>query len=297
METIEGNPAAGQLLEIDVFDNGNPLSFTLTKDSSWLELSATSGTTPATITASASVAGLTAGEYRGAISVTAAGADNSPLEVPCVLRVRPAITVMPYWGLFAFATGGNQAPAETLIVTATDGVSNIPFTANPEKIWLTVIPNFGTTPGTVAVVSDVIHTPAGRTVRSNVTVTPDDSGLTPLQVLYTVEIVDTVVLAVREIDDGNLPTAYALGQNYPNPFNPTTQIAFELPTRSQVTLIVYNVLGRQVAMLVNEQLSAGSYVAEWNGRSSSGAEVASGIYFYRLHTEGFTQTKKMVLLK
>ena len=132
METVEGNPSAGQLLVIDVFDNGNPLSFTLTNDSSWLELSATSGTTPATITASASVAG-PAGEYRGAISVTAAGAGNSLLEVPCVLRVRPAIAAMPYWGFFVYATGGNQAPAETLVVTATDGVSNIPFTAIPDS--------------------------------------------------------------------------------------------------------------------------------------------------------------------
>ncbi len=103
--------------------------------------------------------------------------------------------------------------------------------------------------------------------------------------------------AVRDVDEGGLPTTYVLGQNYPNPFNPSTQIAFELPTRSQVTLTVYNVLGQQVATLVNEQLSAGSYVTEWNGRSLSGVQVSSGIYFYRLQTESFTQAKKMILLK
>ena len=296
LETEEGNPSDGQSLQIDVF-NGTPLAFTLSNGPSWLELSATTGTTPETITASSPAIGLTSDDYRGTVSLTAVGASNSPLEVPCVLRVRPAITVMPYWGVFAFATGGNQAPAETLVVTATDGVSNIPFTANPEKVWLNVIPNFGTTPGTLAVVSDVSHTAAGRIVSSNVTVTPDDSGLTPLQVLYKVEIVDTVVLAVRDIDDGNLPATYTLGQNYPNPFNPTTQIAFELPTRSQVTLTVYNVLGHRVATLVNENLPVGRYETEWDGRSESGVEAASGIYFYRLHTESFTQTKKMILLK
>ncbi|MCK4372782.1 MAG: hypothetical protein KAW61_06520 [candidate division Zixibacteria bacterium] len=132
LETEEGNPSDGQSLQIDVFDGGSPLEFSLANGPSWLDLSASIGTTPATITASASVAG-PAGEYRGAISVTAAGAGNSPLEVPCVLRVRPAIAAMPCWGFFVYATGGNQAPAETLVVTATDGVSNIPFTAIPDR--------------------------------------------------------------------------------------------------------------------------------------------------------------------
>ncbi len=295
METVEGNPSAGQLLVIDVFNNGIPLSFTLTNDSSWLELSATSGTTPATITASASVAG-PAGEYRGAISVTAAGAGNSPLKVPCVLRVRPALTAMPYWGFFVFATGGNQAPAETLVVTATDGVSNIPFTAIPDSTWLTVTPNFGTTPETLTVVSDARHYEVGRILKSNLTVTPDDDGLSPIQVFYRVKI-EVAVSVAWDIDDGVLPTAYSLSQNYPNPFNPNTEIAFDLPTRTHVTLTVYNVLGQQVSTLVNEPLAAGSYVADWDGRSSGGAGVASGIYFYRLHSEQFTQTKKMVLLK
>ena len=295
LETVEGNPSAGQLLEIDVFDNGDPLSFALTNDSSWLELSATSGTTPATITASASVAG-PAGEYRGAISVTAAGAGNSPLEVPVVLRVSPALTAMPYWGFFVFATGGNQAPAETLVVTATDGVSNIPFTAIPDSTWLTVTPSFGITPETLTVVSDARQYDVGRILKSNLTVTPDDDGLSPIQVFYRVKI-EVAVTVVRDIDDGVLPTTYTLSQNYPNPFNPSTEIAFDLPTRTQVTLTVYNVLGQQVTTLVNEPLAAGSYVAEWDGRSSSGATAASGIYFYRLHSEQFTQTKKMVLLK
>ena len=102
---------------------------------------------------------------------------------------------------------------------------------------------------------------------------------------------------VRLSDAGNLPGTYALSQNYPNPFNPTTQIAFDLPTKSQVSLTVYNVLGQQVTTLVNEKLAAGKYEADWDGRSSEGNQVASGIYFYRLHTENFTQTKKMILLK
>jgi hypothetical protein len=102
---------------------------------------------------------------------------------------------------------------------------------------------------------------------------------------------------VRANVNDNLPKTFALSQNYPNPFNPNTEVAFDLPVRTHVTLTVYNVLGQQVTTLVNEPLAAGSYVADWNGHSSSGTEAASGIYFYRLHTEQFTQTKKMVLLK
>ncbi|MDH3892510.1 MAG: T9SS type A sorting domain-containing protein [candidate division Zixibacteria bacterium] len=102
---------------------------------------------------------------------------------------------------------------------------------------------------------------------------------------------------VKVTDDNSLPTTFSLGQNYPNPFNPSSSIAFDLPIVTHVRLTVYNVLGQEVTTLVDEKLGQGSYEAEWNGRSSSGNHVSSGIYFYRLHTEQFTQTKKMVLLK
>ncbi len=102
---------------------------------------------------------------------------------------------------------------------------------------------------------------------------------------------------VRLSGSDNLPDEFTLGQNYPNPFNPTTTIKFDLPARAQVSLSVYNVLGQKVTTLVNETLPAGRYETEWDGSSDGGVEVASGIYFYRLHTEQFTQTKKMILLK
>ncbi|MFH1686336.1 MAG: T9SS type A sorting domain-containing protein [bacterium] len=94
-----------------------------------------------------------------------------------------------------------------------------------------------------------------------------------------------------------LPTTWAMSQNYPNPFNPTTEIAFDVPTRSFVTVTVYNVLGQKINDLVNENLAAGSYTTTWDGRTSGGSEVSSGVYFYRIQSEGFTQTKKMMLLK
>jgi Secretion system C-terminal sorting domain len=88
------------------------------------------------------------------------------------------------------------------------------------------------------------------------------------------------------------PERFALDQNYPNPFNPTTRIAFSLPSRSFVSLEVYDPLGRIVATLVHAELAPGSYEKEFNGNG-----LASGIYFYRLHTGSFTQTRKLMLLK
>ncbi len=88
------------------------------------------------------------------------------------------------------------------------------------------------------------------------------------------------------------PNNFALQQNYPNPFNPSTVISYQLPVISKVTLRIYDVLGREVATLVNEEQSAGWKEVEWN---ASG--VASGIYFYRIKAGFFTALKKMTLLK
>ena len=85
---------------------------------------------------------------------------------------------------------------------------------------------------------------------------------------------------------------FTLGQNYPNPFNPETTITFTLPARSAVSLVVYDVLGRRVATLVDGSLSAGPHLAVWDGRA-----CASGVYFYRLLATGFARTNKMLLLK
>ena len=88
------------------------------------------------------------------------------------------------------------------------------------------------------------------------------------------------------------PERYALSQNYPNPFNPSTQIAFTIPRSSLVQLRVYNVLGQEVATLVNGTLVAGTHVVTFN---SSG--LASGMYFYRITAGDYVNAKKMVLLK
>lgn len=94
------------------------------------------------------------------------------------------------------------------------------------------------------------------------------------------------------IDDGNLPTEFLLSQNYPNPFNPSTIINWQSPVAGHQTLKVYDVLGNEVATLVDEFRSAGSYKIEFSSEN-----LASGVYIYCLKTAEFTQTKKMVLLR
>jgi hypothetical protein len=96
---------------------------------------------------------------------------------------------------------------------------------------------------------------------------------------------------IIEVDAG-APKQFALEQNYPNPFNPTTTISYQLPVASQVSLKVYDVLGREVMTLVNGEQEAGVYNLSLNG-----ATLSSGIYFYRLQSGNFVQTKKMMLVK
>ena len=88
------------------------------------------------------------------------------------------------------------------------------------------------------------------------------------------------------------PSSYALMQNYPNPFNPSTKIQFALPTSGNVTLTVYDMLGREVASLVNGMKDAGMHTVPFNARN-----LSSGLYFYTLRSGSFVETKKMMLMK
>ena len=110
-------------------------------------------------------------------------------------------------------------------------------------------------------------------------------------------VIFDVITGVALVDGAELPDQFYLTQNFPNPFNPVTQIEFGIPERSHVTLAVYNVLGQRIRTLVDRTLSPNTYTAEWNGNSDIGVRVASGIYFYKLETSLYTETKKMILLK
>lgn len=105
-----------------------------------------------------------------------------------------------------------------------------------------------------------------------------------------------VISKSEEILD-NIPDRYSLSQNYPNPFNSKTYLDYEIPKRSNVTIIIYNILGKQVKTLVNDEKNYGSYSIFWNGFDQLGNEVSTGVYFVKMITNSFVQTKKMLLLK
>ncbi len=96
---------------------------------------------------------------------------------------------------------------------------------------------------------------------------------------------------IKEIKK-EIPSSFELKQNYPNPFNPTTTIEFDIPTSSFVSLKVFNLIGQEVATLVNNELSQGNHKVEWKPDN-----LSSGLYFYKLETKGYVETKKLILLK
>jgi len=101
-----------------------------------------------------------------------------------------------------------------------------------------------------------------------------------------------VLTSVKQITGTSVPGSYAMSQNYPNPFNPATTISYQLPVSSDVSLKIYDMLGRAAAVLVNEVQSAGVYTARFDGMN-----FASGMYFYTLKAGNYTITKKMMLVK
>lgn len=98
-------------------------------------------------------------------------------------------------------------------------------------------------------------------------------------------------------ENESVPSGFTLEQNYPNPFNPATNIRFHLPQDGKVRLEVFNLLGQKVRVLADEYRAAGTHSVVWDGRSEAGVPVSSGIYFYRLVSGPFTETKRMLLIR
>lgn len=103
-------------------------------------------------------------------------------------------------------------------------------------------------------------------------------------------------ITFKEGDGAQLPTEYALSQNFPNPFNPSTSFALSLPEASDYAIRVFNITGQQVKSF-SGHLEAGVHTIVWDGRNDQGSQVASGVYFYKAEASGFTETRKMMMLK
>ena len=135
-----------------------------------------------------------------------------------------------------------------------------------------------------------------------------NSGLTTTEQINTLIIKDNILFAgtsggmwqrplsemITSVENtlNEIPQCLYLSQNYPNPFNPSTTISFYLPSRSFVSLKIFDLIGREVVTLVSEEMSAGNYIKQWNANN-----LAGGIYFYRLQAGSFIISKKLVFLK
>lgn len=148
----------------------------------------------------------------------------------------------------------------------------------------------------------------GNVLPRNVTAfqfTPDNTGSFVIQ--HTVHGFSGTLIVDKPIITGvstpqAVPKEYILFQNYPNPFNPSTSIEFSVPVNSNVTLIIYNLLGQVVTTIVNKEISGGNYSVIWNGTDKNGFQVSSGVYIYKMKASGtnggeFQEIRKMILLK
>jgi len=125
--------------------------------------------------------------------------------------------------------------------------------------------------------------PAGQDTTIAVT---DDDGV------FSVMLEATQV----SVDEEARPETFMLHQNYPNPFNPTTTVSFDLPRAAHVNLTIFNILGQSVARLYEGRLAQGSHAMTWNGRDDTGRALAAGIYFYRLKSGTYADTRRMLLV-
>ena len=105
------------------------------------------------------------------------------------------------------------------------------------------------------------------------------------------------VAFLGEIAAREIPTEFELGSNYPNPFNPTTTFTYSLPETGKVMIQIFDITGRRVRLLVNEEKDAGIYKVQWDGRNDAGHQVASGMYLYQIRSGSFVDAKKMMLVK
>ncbi|MGD0338143.1 MAG: FG-GAP-like repeat-containing protein [Bacteroidota bacterium] len=169
-----------------------------------------------------------------------------------------------------------------------------------------VVTNFGgntvsvlrntSTSGSVSLASKVDYTTGNSPIDIAITDINGDGKPDLVTANYGSNIIsllrNTVGTVGVESDGQTLPTHFSLMQNYPNPFNPTTTINYQLPSRSHVTLKVFDILGRDVATLVAEEKAPGRYTATWNA-----ADLAGGVYFYKMSAGSFSETKKLILLR
>jgi hypothetical protein len=140
----------------------------------------------------------------------------------------------------------------------------------------------------------------------------EESGVTSLDVMWNVYTDDSFEAVpssngpwsltidggwALSVDNNTIPEVFALHNNYPNPFNPVTNIGYDIPELSKVSIDIYNIAGNKVKTLVSKEHQPGRYKVQWNATNESGAPVATGMYIYKIRAKDFVSVKKLLLMK
>ncbi len=213
-------------------------------------------------------------------------------------------------------TNGTQ-PNQVPVITNISLDPPNPYTSDPVTISATITDDHGIISatcyweyGTIANPTAIPMIPStSPDVYSTVTPIPEDT--LGLDVYYYIvaqdaidsttsptmvySITDTTVAIIAE--NNQLPQHFKIHQNYPNPFNPTTTLNYDLPEKSFVTIVIFDVLGRMTKTLSNNVVDAGYHSITWDGTDRIGNQVGAGVYFYQIRSGEFVQTKKMLLIK
>jgi hypothetical protein len=217
------------------------------------------------------------------------------------------------FGLFFIGTMKFISKKGVVLDSIVFGSSDSTYGANriQGRGWYSNEPGYGTTcqwAGNREKVASMYYTPPGNTDFYYIRLASDTSG-NKLNIFLnnkpypddtlTIDIIDKVFKVPTSVaaHNGNWPRTFALYQNYPNPFNPSTTIKYQLSKSEHVEITIFNILGKRVRILVDDNKESAIYSVDWNGRDDKGVQLASGVYFCRMEASDFVFVRKMLIIR
>jgi glycosidase len=253
--------------------------------------------------------GLTVSDFyrrtRGVIDWKAPGKSILLPHYQRLTNIRSQFAAFSTQKLVRLTSGNGLVYAYTRPLNGGDGIVAVNFSPTPQNVTLDLSSSVIETPildGKSYVVND-LYNDSSFSVKfsggmASIRLSLKAYGSSVCVLADTVKRLNLpVLLSVKKDLAESIPTEFMLHQNYPNPFNPTTTIAYDLPSESNLTLRIFNILGEEVASLVQGRQERGRHVVQWNGMANSGLSCSSGVYFVRLESGNNVSVKRMMLLK